>query len=264
MTLHFWGIALCHLLRAVTQELIIKLTRYRPERRRSSCIKSLNSRLNALIAPGVNRTKNGPGLKKKKMLLSNTCANHIRLWLSFDGYVFIFLKPRWRHSPHVSGWRAQLPTLTLFKANMAAMCARAERRGAPPAAACLPAPILALVCVRVWAIPQRACVCVRVCRPASAACCLIASILTQPHQTCSYAVQHPGAISPMWFGACAVSCSCRHVVTLCLYSPLVLKDLWLNNDAEKRWCDGLNLSLLFCFTASFVCSCDTIWNLKKI
>lgn len=77
MTLHFWGIALCHLLRAVTQELIIKLTRYRPERRRSSCIKSLNSRLNALIAPGVNRTKNGPGLKKK-------CCCLIHVQITYD------------------------------------------------------------------------------------------------------------------------------------------------------------------------------------
>lgn len=119
----------------------IKLTRYRPEKRRSSCINHwvlvwMRWLLQVLIGQRM-----GQDFKKKKMLLSNTCANHIRLWVFF--FILLLLLLLFFNRDGVSGWHAQLPMVMLFAANMAAMCARAERSNTHHVSAPILAPVRA-------------------------------------------------------------------------------------------------------------------------
>lgn len=53
--------------------------------------KSLSSRLNALITPGVNRTKNGPGLSKKKKnaAVKYMCKSHMIVSVFFYSFVVV-------------------------------------------------------------------------------------------------------------------------------------------------------------------------------
>lgn len=169
------------------------------------------------------------------MLLSNTCANHIRLWVFFFILLLLllFFLTEMARQPSVSGWHAQLPMVMLFAANMAAMCARAERSNTHHVSA----PILAPVRARMNDSSMCACVL------SSLSSLLPDSInsnsappdvlLCSPTPWCyiSHVVWSVCGVRPAV--SVAVSYSRRHVVTLCLYSQLALKDLWLNDDAEK-------------------------------
>lgn len=123
----------------------IKLTRYRPEKRRSSCINHwvlvwMRWLLQVLIGQRM-----GQDFKKEKCC----CPIHVQItydcecfFYSFVVVVYFFLTEMARQ-PSVSGWHAQLPMVMLFAANMAAMCARAERSNTHHVSAPILAPVRA-------------------------------------------------------------------------------------------------------------------------
>lgn len=146
---------------------------------------------------------------------------------------FLFFFTEMAPQPTVSGWHAQLPTVMLFAANMAAMCARAERSTTHHVSA----PILAPVRARMNDSSMCACVL------SSLSSLLPDSVnsnstppdvlLCSPTPWCYISHVVLDRVRCQASVSVAVSYSRRHVVTLCLYSQLALKDLWLNNDAEK-------------------------------
>lgn len=181
---------------------------------------SLSSPLNVLISPGVKGQ--GMGQDFKNAAVKYMCKSRV-----------IIVSVLYRNVvTAVALWMyAQLPAAMLFAANMAAMCVRAEWSATHHVSA----PILASM--RACMNDSSLCVCVRMC-VSNLSSLLPDSIKSNPaHQTCFYAVQHPGAISLIWFGARVLSdqsdtmiWQCHTAADILWLCACILSLLWMISD----------------------------------
>lgn len=87
----------------------------------------------------------GQDFKKEKCC----CPIHVQITYDCECFfysfvvVVVFFLTEMARQPSVSGWHAQLPMVMLFAANMAAMCARAERSNTHHVSAPILAPVRA-------------------------------------------------------------------------------------------------------------------------